>query len=768
MDVNGTAGADLYDQKKLGITDQWIDYYGLAGDDVIRMYQGNANPGAGNDTLEKLAGASWQKLAVRYWDAPGPVVVDLAAGTAQDGWGSTDKLINVDDIHSGGGDDRLFGSAGENLFSPGGGHDVIDGRGGIDTVILPWVSDHPALLSELTIVVSLDGTQATITAPGNPGFRLDLSNIERIALDWDQPRLLLTDFITPQQIAQQAIAAGSTLRWNDPSALGTAVSVSYSFVNTAPASGVGATGFRTFSAAEQQVVRKLLAETSALSGISFTEVADSSASHGQIRFGVSQQAATEGVAWLPNQSGAGDQAGDVWMDVESMTNLAVGSEGYAALLHELGHALGLRHPTNVDPGDAWSNVVTPAANSKLWSVMAAAAAGDGLFRSDWGSLDVLALRYLYGSTAHATGDDHYQLGAGSSMAMTLIDDGGTDVIDAAAATLGVQISLIPGSLSSIGVTPAGLAAVNNVALGADSWIEQAIGSVYDDVLTGNALDNLLQGRGGNDVIDGGAGQDTVVFAGRMSDYTVTTSFATLQVAAKDGLSGFSTLSNVEILSFGDGSRMLLGDASANLLNGAAGNDQLFGGAGNDTLDGGAGLDVASYSAARSSYTISKTASGFSISDASGVDGVDQLLNMERLQFSDLAVALDISGVGGKAYRIYQAAFDRSPDPVGLGFWISVMDKGFALVDVAAEFIKSSEFASLYGAAPTNAQLLDRIYQNVLHRTPDPGGYAFWLGVLERNAVSRAEVLASFSESPENQEALASVIGQGFNFQPYTG
>lgn len=767
MDVNGTAGADLYDQKKLGIQD-WIDYYGLAGDDIIRMYQGNANPGAGNDTLEKLAGNSWQKLTVRYWDAPAGVVVDLAAGTAQDGWGTTDKLINIDDVHSGGNNDRLYGSASDNLFSPGGGQDIIDGRGGLDTVILPWVSNHPTLLSELTIVVSLDGTQATITAPGNDSFRLDLSNIERIALDWDQPRLLLTDFITPQQIAQQAIAAGTTLRWNADAALGTTVSVSYSFVSTAPASGVGASGFRSFSAAEQQVVRKLLAETSALSGISFTEVSDSANSHGQIRFGVSQQAATEGVAWLPNQSGAGDQAGDVWMDVESMANLAAGSEGYAALLHELGHALGLRHPTNVDPGDAWSKVVTPAMNSKLWSVMAATPAGDGLFRSDWGSLDVLALRYLYGSTAHATGDDHYQLGAGSSLALTVIDDGGTDSIDASAAPLGVQISLIPGSLSSIGLTPAGLAAVNNLAIGADSWIEQAIGSAYDDVLTGNARDNLLQGKGGNDAIDAGAGQDTVLFTGRFSDYTISTSFDTLQVAARDGLSGFSTLRNVEILGFGDGSRMLLGDAGANTLSGAAGNDLLLGGAGNDTLDGGAGLDVASFSAARSNYTISKTASGFSIAAASGVDGIDQLLNLERLQFSDQSVALDISGVGGKAYRIYQAAFDRTPDAVGLGFWISVMDKGYALLDVATGFINSTEFANLYGAAPSNAQFLDRLYQNVLHRTPDPGGYAFWLGVLDRHAVSRAEVLAEFSESPENQTALASVIGQGFSFQPYTG
>lgn len=767
MEVKGTAGADLYDQQKLAIND-WIDYLGLAGDDIIRMYQGNANPGAGNDTVEKLPGSSWQKLTVRYWDAPAGVVVDLAAGTAQDGWGTLDKLINVDDVHSGGFDDRLYGSDADNFFFPGGGHDVVDGRGGTDTVMLPWIAGHVATLADLKIEVSLDGRHALITAPSDPSFSLDLSNIERFALDWNLPRLLLTDFITPQQIAQQAIAAGSALRWNADAALGTKVTLSYSFVSTAPASGVGATGFRAFTGAEQQLVRKLLADTSALTGISFSEVSDSSASHGQIRFGVSQQASTEGVAWLPNQSGAGDLAGDVWMDVESMANLVAGSEGYAALLHELGHALGLRHPTNSDAGDAWSNVVGAAFNSKQLSVMASTASGDGLFRSDWGLYDVLALRYLYGSTAHATGDDHYQFGAGSASAVTLIDDGGNDSIDASAATLGATISLIPASLSSIGLTAAGLAAVNNVALGADSWIEQAIGTSYDDVLIGNERDNLLQGNGGNDNIDGGKGQDTVLLRGHMTDYTLSSSFGHLQVAARNGVSGFATLSNVELLAFTDGGRVLLGDGADNLLTGNGANDGLQGGAGNDTLDGAGGSDVAFYSGARSLYSITKTATGYSVSDSSGVDGVDQLSNIERLQFADQTLALDVSGVAGKAYRIYQAAFDRVPDPTGLGFWVSVMDKGYALVDVAAAFIGSKEFTDMYGAHPSNADLLTRIYQNVLHRAPDAGGYAFWLDVLERNAVTRPQLLAEFSESAENQAALIGVIGNGFSYQPYAG
>jgi subtilisin family serine protease len=193
---------------------------------------------------------------------------------------------------------------------------------------------------------------------------------------------------------------------------------------------------------------------------------------------------------------------------------------------------------------------------------------------------------------------------------------------------------------------------------------------------------------------------------------------------------------------------------------------LLGTPGNDALIGGVGIDTAVFSGARSQYVISSTTDGWQISSTS--DGVDTLKSVERVKFSDATIALDVSGTAGQAYRIFQAAFNRAPDAAGLGYWINVMDKGSPLKAIAQGFVDSPEFKALYGSNPTNAQIVSKLYDNVLHRSPDAAGYDYWLGVLDRQDASVAEVLAQFGESPENQAALVGVIGNGFVFTPYGG
>jgi len=147
---------------------------------------------------------------------------------------------------------------------------------------------------------------------------------------------------------------------------------------------------------------------------------------------------------------------------------------------------------------------------------------------------------------------------------------------------------------------------------------------------------------------------------------------------------------------------------------------------------------------------------------SGTDGDDFLNDIERVVFSDHAVALDIDGHGGQAYRLYQAAFNRTPDQDGLGFWIAAMDKGMSLQTVAHGFAMSPEFQAMYGSAPTDAQYVSQLYQNVLHRAGDASGTSFWLDALQHGH-SRDEVLTFFSESPENQAALIGKISNGITY-----
>ncbi|MBY0574626.1 MAG: M10 family metallopeptidase C-terminal domain-containing protein, partial [Undibacterium sp.] len=137
--------------------------------------------------------------------------------------------------------------------------------------------------------------------------------------------------------------------------------------------------------------------------------------------------------------------------------------------------------------------------------------------------------------------------------------------------------------------------------------------------------------------------------------------------------------------------------------GTKGNDRFFSSMKNDQFLGGDGIDLAIYSGKRAEYTLTGDLKNLSVQDHQNMrDGSDFLTQVERLQFSDTAIALDLNGNAGQAFRIYQAALDRKPDLVGLGYWINAMDKlGFTITMVAASFFEQVEFKALYGDNPDN-------------------------------------------------------------------
>lgn len=218
----------------------------------------------------------------------------------------------------------------------------------------------------------------------------------------------------------------------------------------------------------------------------------------------------------------------------------------------------------------------------------------------------------------------------------------------------------------------------------------------------------------------------------------------------------------------DGGDVLYGDFHDNSMYGLAGNDVFEGGAGNDRIDGGAGLDTALYAGNAASFDVALTSGGITVSDKSGAEGTDSLLNTERIRFADGAIAFDLDGNAGQAFRIYQAAFDRAPDLSGLGFWIAQMDRGVSLQALASSFIQSEEFGDLYGTSLSVDAFVTQLYQNVLHRPAEPDGYTYWFNALKANDTleMRAAVLASFSEGFENVGQVAQVIAAGIEYIPY--
>lgn len=570
-DIRLTGGDDRYTQSAAE-RDRFDTVFGEAGNDTLRLYSGFALGGPGNDHIEQLVLPDFNGFMGASYVTSGPRLrVNLAEGWAEDGLGGRDTLVGITRVAGSDAADALvIGNELDNFYWPSGGDDVFHGGGGRDGVAMnswfrpaPDKPPQPAVLDDLSIEVSADGRHAVITPKVGTGFRIEVRDVEYIEVTLDRDsgvwtHLPLSDFITAKSLAT-VLNEGGAHRWNSERPLGSPVSLSYSFVASS-----SEPGFRPFSAAERQQVRDILSHTAKGTLIDFTEVAETGTRVGQLRFGISAQSNTKGLSTQPGVNG--DAAGDVWMDVESMPGLAPGSEGYQALLHEIGHALGLRHPTYSDAGDRYAEVFRASDDRSALTVMSTTPPGDGLFRADWGPIDWLALRTLYGTRAVQGSNDSYALDSTDGAVMrTLVDDGGIDTLDASRIRVGVHLDLEPGHAGSTGATPSGQAALENLSIAPGTWIENAIGSLGDDVLLGNARSNRLTGGPGNDIIDGGAGIDTAVLELRRADYELRRAGDTLYVSARDGRSGLDTLTTIERLHFADGGLAMDLDGHAGMV-----------------------------------------------------------------------------------------------------------------------------------------------------------------------------------------------------------
>lgn len=176
------------------------------------------------------------------------------------------------------------------------------------------------------------------------------------------------------------------------------------------------------------------------------------------------------------------------------------------ILHEVGHAMTLKHPGNYDAGGATApGPYLPAAlDNNKYSVMAYGVDPDNHARSNHLMLlDIAALQARFAANlSYHTGNDVYTGPQGGGI-QVIWDAGGNDTISGAGRTKPVTVNLNDGTFSSLG-------AKNNLAIAYGTIIENAVGGRGSDRLIGNQWDNLLSGGRGNDTISGGAGNDTLI------------------------------------------------------------------------------------------------------------------------------------------------------------------------------------------------------------------------------------------------------------------
>lgn len=356
-----------------------------------------------------------------------------------------------------------------------------------------------------------------------------------------------------------------------------------------------------------------------------------SSANATFRFAESSVPSTAEVADFPGSLITTDTAddGDIWFGtayvgtINDMRKPVAGNYAWHTLIHELGHALGLKHAQE----DLVYGKMPDETNSIEFTVMSYRSfigdTGGSYAYEEFGApqtfmmADIAALQHMYGadySTNAGTTVYKWTPGSGNTLVngataiapgadrifATVWDGGGNDTYDLSAYTTGLNIDLRPGKYSVF-------SAIQLAGLGGGPNDGFARGNIFNALLFKGDLRSLIEnakGGSGSDTINGNQGVNSLSGNG-----------------GTDKLFGF------------DGNDTLNGGLGADTLDGGNGNDTLLGGSGADILKGAAGTDTASYSDATKAVVASLIKPADNTNDAAG-DTYSLIENLTGSAFGD--------------------------------------------------------------------------------------------------------------------------------------